>query len=204
VNKIKEMMLAQNEISQGWSMVDIEGRRDIDKRLSLYQLPLNKSDIVLDVGCNVGFMSLALSPSVQLVHGIDTDTDLLEIADYTKDLLNIENVFFYEKNIIKLESANKFDLILSLQIHMWVKKPFEEYIDKIFSLLKPGGRLLFESHDLETVDIDIDDKVKYIQLKGAKIENSKEYAEKNTFYVKKPRGAKETIRRKFFLFRKPL
>lgn len=64
----------------------------------------------------------------------------------------MSNVEFSEADFVQTELDRKFDVILSFSNHHTIDGnlgvSFDRYIEKIVNLLKPGGYLLFESHDV--------------------------------------------------------
>ncbi len=77
---------------QSCSPAFIPGSRDTDERLSAYDLKsLTAGARVLDIGCNVGFLSLGLADGAQEVIGIDNDRALIGIAERVRDYLKVSN-----------------------------------------------------------------------------------------------------------------
>jgi cyclopropane fatty-acyl-phospholipid synthase-like methyltransferase len=108
---------------------------------------LTPESTVLDLGSNVGFMSLYLAGGAREVHGVERYDYWVEIANLAAECLGIDNCFFHCMDALNFQSPYEFDLILSLSFHHWGKDVFARYVDEVFiGNLKVGGHLLFESH----------------------------------------------------------
>lgn len=103
---------------------------------------------VLDVGCNIGMISLECAKKASLVHGIDPLIPNAEVATELKDFYNVNNAEFFNQSFNDFHSSckTKYDLILALAVHNWVDCSVEEFFQKMKSLLTKNGIILFESH----------------------------------------------------------
>jgi len=162
---MKTLLKEHGQIPQGLKALGIRGRRDSDARYTMYGLDAVLTDKfdVLDIGCNVGFLSCILAQKVHKVTGIDIDPLLIRIANLAAGALEIRNCVFFQEDLKRYHPVLKSDLIVASQVHHWVKIPFGVYVDKLIDLLKDKGYLLFESHDTDNVDADIDDKIGVIK-----------------------------------------
>jgi len=60
-------------------------------------------------------------------------------------------------------------MIYSFAVHHWIGMDIKDYFRKLQLLLNPGGKVVFESQNLETVDSDFDEKVAKIEKEGFRI-----------------------------------
>lgn len=204
LEKINKLFKKHGQIPQGLKALGIEGRRDCDKRFEMYKLDsiLKKNMNVLELGSNCGFLSCLIAERVMNVTGIEMDPILVEVANEAKRVLNIPNVNFKKMKFEDYSiSSDKFDFVLSCQMHMWVKLPFVIYIGKVCSKISDGGYLLFESHDLQTIDKNIHQKLEIIMSKKMKLIHSGHWVENPGQYWIPPKNHKK-IPRNFYIFQK--
>lgn len=100
---------------------------------------LKDSDIVLDFGCGTGLISIEIAGNVQMVHGVDISTKMIEISDMKaveRNIQNIENVcstIFDERY-----KSGSFDIIFAFYIMHLLEEP-QKVLQRIYELLKPNG-----------------------------------------------------------------
>jgi SAM-dependent methyltransferase len=139
---------------QGLSRLGIAGCKPAEERLSRYALDeyLRDTDYILDIGSNNGFLSLLLGEHCGRVTGIEYNPYLVSVAEIAQRSLAVGNVDFLVGDFVEFDANQKFDAVLSLANHCTIdgnlSMGFEGYIAKVFSLLKPGGYLFFESHNV--------------------------------------------------------
>ncbi len=97
---------------------------------------------VLDIGCGSGVFSGFLSDLGFEVVGIDISDGLIKVGK--KNLAN-KNVKLIWGNFLEYNFNEKFDIIFCADIIHHLIKNIEQVVEKIDSLLKPGGKLyIFE------------------------------------------------------------
>jgi len=139
---------------QGTERLGISGIKPTEERLARYDIAeyLRATDRVLDIGSNNGFWALALAARVGHVDGVEFNPYLVAIAQLAKEYLEIHNTSFVPGDFVDFETSEKYDVVFSLANHCTIdgnlSMDFEQYIAKTFSLLKPGGILFFESHNV--------------------------------------------------------
>jgi SAM-dependent methyltransferase len=102
--------------------------------------------MVLDLGSNIGCMSLHIAEKAKEVHGVEFYPDFNKIANLIKDELKITNCFFHTKKLLDFEAPCQFDVILSLAVHGASMEGFIDLTEKIYKgMLKEDGYLVFES-----------------------------------------------------------
>ncbi len=106
-----------------------------DKILNyFYRKKINKINI-LDFGCGTGFLEQFLNPKLNNITGFDVSEKLLEIAKKKHP-----DVQYYLTDAYKLPTKKKYDLIVENAVLHHLKN-YQEIINKITPLLKPGGCL---------------------------------------------------------------
>jgi 2-polyprenyl-3-methyl-5-hydroxy-6-metoxy-1,4-benzoquinol methylase len=155
---------------QSYEPLGIIGQRSTEDRFDQYKIKnILKPDFkVLDIGCNCGFFSLYVARYVKLVHGIEPNKALIEAGEIVSDYLKVDKCKFIRKGFSGFKSEQRYDLILSLAAHKWVKMSLEIYIDKIISHLEPNGYLFIESHHLGLYDSNWKGKLQIIKSRGFK------------------------------------
>jgi SAM-dependent methyltransferase len=139
---------------QGMERLAISGVKPTEERFARYDITeyLGATDRVLDIGSNNGFWALALATRVGHVDGLEFNPYLVAIANIAKDFLGAVNASFIPGDFVDFETSEKYDVVCSLANHCTIdgnlSMDFEQYIAKVFSLLKPGGILFFESHNV--------------------------------------------------------
>jgi len=156
---------------QSFEKLQIEGQRPTTFRFYTYGLDklLQKNHQVLDIGCNCGFFALHISEYVNSVDGVEFNKELVEIADVTKEYLNINNCHFHFADFRKFVTNKKYDVIFSFAVHYWIGMSMKEYALQLSNLLNPNGFVVFESQDISTIDSDFDEKIKEFCENGFKV-----------------------------------
>jgi trans-aconitate methyltransferase len=130
----------------------LKGTRPSAYRIRKYGLEqyLGEDVNVLDIGCNSGFLDMSIATRVKTITGVEYDKTLVEIADCVKDWLHMDNCSFVNGDFNEWYKTNEtcFGLIFSFAIHHWLNIRPEEYADRLDKLLKKGGYVCIESHEL--------------------------------------------------------
>ncbi len=140
---------------QGFKELGILGKRPSEIRFEHYDLSsiLRREMNVLDLGCNVGFLSTLIARRVNKVTAVDIGETYLELGRFTAAHLGLQNLEFLKDSVPKLSLSEKFDLVLSFAVHGWSKMKFPDYLQRLKYFSKKDGLILFESHEL-TVEKD--------------------------------------------------
>ena len=162
----------EDGLYQGLDEIKITGSRSSEKRFEEYEILeyLSKDKTVLDIGSNVGFFSIYVSKFVERIFGVEINPYLVAIGNDVKDFLNIKNTNFINSSFEECHFDEKFDIIFSFANDSTIddntKFNFSEYIEKIVSLLKEDGLLIFESQAIDSViPKQLDKKVDYLEKK---------------------------------------
>lgn len=139
---------------QGSRRFSIGGGKPNEVRMQQYEIDslLNSTQSVLDIGSNMGFMSLYFAERCKRVDALEYNPYLCQIGQLAANTLSIDNVSFLCGDFFVFRPAHTYDIVLSFASHATIDKrmliSFEDYIRKIYALLNPGGYLLFESHNI--------------------------------------------------------
>jgi len=104
---------------------------------------LSPSACVLDVGCGIGRMELALSTRVARIAGIDLSAKMIEAA--RRRCAALSNVAFHQVDgrDLSLFGAQSFELVLAVDSFPYVVAAGEALVDTMFAeaarVLVPGG-----------------------------------------------------------------
>ena len=147
----------RGEFYQGHEDWNLPGQRPTLARLQAYGLEdmLPPRANVLDIGCNIGLMGLALSPAIHQYQGIDINPALIKIARLLAqgrgvNNCNYDTLSFHD--FIADQPAAQYDVVLSFAVHVWIGLPMPEYARLVAGLLRPQGLLVVESNNLATND----------------------------------------------------
>jgi cyclopropane fatty-acyl-phospholipid synthase-like methyltransferase len=177
INKIIDDERKENPVTyhkglpyQRYDRIGLEGTRwTPEKRIKDYRIDkvVKHGDVVLDIGCNTGFIiiELAHSYSAGIVHGIEPNPWLCKVAELVAKYLSVSNAKFFDCKFDEFDTHTKYDVILTLAAFYTAdgreRESSQEYFGRCFNLLKPGGSIIYES-------VSYDSKVKSIHLTKAK------------------------------------
>ena len=146
-----------NYFYQSLEKINLSGLRNTQKRidtLGLQNLVENKS--VLDIGSNIGAISLQLNQKFIRFDNVEYNITLNKIGEIISKFLNFKNINFYSQNFLEIKLEKKYELILSLANHSTYDKGIvdtELYFKKIHNLLNYKGILVIESHHPKYEDL---------------------------------------------------
>ncbi len=136
---------------QSSSELGITGLRDTSARVTAFDLARRLSGkTVLEIGCNTGFVALAVAPYVQRLVGFEVNPLLIEIANVGKEFLKTPTVDFFVSSFEEFNSDSSFDVVLSFANHHTydgnTHQSLDDYFKRCWEFTNPNGDLLFESH----------------------------------------------------------
>jgi len=190
---------ANNYMYQGWDKIFITGLRSTDSRIQEYKIEkyLNEKSTVLDIGCNTGFVSLALANKVKKIYAIDHNVHLINIGKIVSNYLGINNVDFIVGDVFNIKNNVRFDQIWSFASHDTNDKGINIglplFFDRLDQLLKDKGTIVFESHEHDIKNNKFIDEMK-------KITNN--FKLKDFRFIKKYRFGSKRIKRYFYILEK--
>ena len=132
----------------------ITGLRDTTGRVEAFGLrDLVRGRSVFEIGCNTGFLTLAIARDAERIAAFELNPYLIAMAEVGAEYLDIDNVAFSVAAFEDFASDERFDDVLSFANHHTydgnTQQPLEEYFERCHDFTKPGGRLIFESHPAE-------------------------------------------------------
>lgn len=141
---------------QGFEEIKIDGWRPSEKRFERYNIEkyLSKSKSALDIGCNCGFFTIVVSRYVKDIDGVEINPYMVDIANDTKEFLDVQNTVFVTSSFENYHTDKKYDVIFSLAndetIDGNTKFTFAEYMKKIEQYLTDDGFVMFETVSPDT------------------------------------------------------
>jgi SAM-dependent methyltransferase len=153
---------------QSSDQLGITGLRDTTGRVEAFGLrDLVRGRSVLEIGCNTGFLTLAIAPEAARVVAFELNPYLIAIAKLGAAYLHADNVAFDAVSFEEFQTTETFDDVLSFANHHTydgnTHQTLEEYFARCHALTKPGGRLIFESHPPEIEGSRFGETVKLIE-----------------------------------------
>lgn len=154
-NKLQENSLAHKAKSywkncKNWTFKDIcpdryNNQIKIAKEFYLPLLP--KDALILDLGCADGWFSFEIAPSVYHIDAIDISENLIQTAQDTQKINNINNINFQVGEVDKVIDTNKlYDSVMCMGIFTCIVKDSEvtKIIQEFSSRIKLNGILFLK------------------------------------------------------------
>jgi len=138
---------------QSYERIQLAGRRwSVEKRFEEYgfaRLVAPNKD-VLDIGSNMGFFVVEFALKCRSADGIEPNPHLIQIGKLTAEFVGVGGkVRFFDTKFEDFVADRQYDLILSLAAFFTAdgreREDAEQYFGRISDLLRPGGRLFYES-----------------------------------------------------------
>jgi len=136
---------------QGFERLGLLGKRPTERRFAAYGLGqfIDGGMDVLEMGCNDGFLSIAVAERARSVTAFDVDAAYVAIGKMVSAHLGRTNCDFRVSSVEQFHDPRTFDAVVACAVHGWVSISFQQFVAKILGFLKPGGVLLLESHELD-------------------------------------------------------
>ena len=165
-----------------------DGQKFIDK------MKLDKTKAVLEIGVGTGRLAVRVAPVCKHFTGIDISSETAKRAE--KHLKEFDNVKIICDDFLSAEFNEKFDVVYSSLTFMHIEEK-QKAVDKVFTLLKNGGRFVLstDKNQSDTIDAGFtkikvfpdkpDDMKMYIEKSGMHIEEHYETEFANVFVAVK-------------------
>ena len=111
----------------------------------LSKIPVTKNDVVLDVGCGTGVITIPLSKHCQHIHALDSGAKVLEKARARCKEEHVANITYYLGSALDLPfEENSFNHVLMYGvIHLFEnEEQVNRAVAQLVRVCKPGGRIL--------------------------------------------------------------
>ena len=138
---------------QSYERIEFDGLRwSVEKRVAEYGLGqfFKPDTAVLDIGSNFGFFVAEFALQCGLAHGVEPTPQLNAIGMATAEHLGIpDRVAFFDTPFDAFVNPIQYDTVLSLAAFFTAdgreRSSPRSYFKKIKTILKPGGRVFYES-----------------------------------------------------------
>jgi ubiquinone/menaquinone biosynthesis C-methylase UbiE len=128
-----------NKLAANWDKPGVSlGQNDsrIIEKTNKYLSPVSA---VLDYGCATGSIALEIARTVKEVHGIDTSSKMIDLAQRKAVERKVNNIHFIHSTIFEERlKKESFDAILSSST-LHLVKDIPQVFRRLYALLKPGG-----------------------------------------------------------------
>lgn len=139
--EFESFMASRAGSAGGWQKAEehiVANELTRQRRMKYIEKHLNEGASILEVGCSSGFMLLPLSESGYSCAGV-------EPSGVFSEFVKSKGLKIYDSldNLIKSRPNELFDLILHFFVLEHIAEPVE-FLKMQLSLLKPGGKIIFE------------------------------------------------------------
>lgn len=118
-------------------------RSNEEERHFLELVDLNSNVNVLEVGCGGGRWCFFLADKVNSVVGLDFSKKMIEIAEKGKARFKINNIEFFETDLLCYDSDKKFDLVYFSGVLQYLNdEDLRRTIEKAKDFLSPKGIII--------------------------------------------------------------
>lgn len=131
-----------------WDDVLESGRLDLQIALDVTGMRTGPEYTAVEIGCGIGRMTQALGEHFGRVVGLDIAPALLELAAQrnTNPAVTFQLV---DGSRLPPLNGQSVDTVFSYEVLYYLAPPtFQQYVNDIFQLLKPGGEFVFH-HNLD-------------------------------------------------------
>ena len=180
---------------QSIECIGLTGLRNTKKRIAELDLKkLTENQTVLDIGSNIGAISIELDSNFKHFDNIEYNNSLNLVGQYISKNLSKTNISFISDNFLKYDFQKKYNVILSLANHTTFDGGISDsksYFDKIGDLLHSKGILVLESHHPKYENVSKFNKIvnslkdNFSIIKSGKYHFKNFYDDGRTYYVLK-------------------
>ncbi|HJN50404.1 MAG: class I SAM-dependent methyltransferase [Pseudomonadales bacterium] len=110
---------------------------------------VNKNTSIADFGCGPGLYTTRLAENQASVTGIDFSERSVQYARNTATEMGLD-IHYVQENYLEFDTDERFDLIIMIMCDYCALSPEQRrlMIEKFYSLLKTGGRVLLDVYSL--------------------------------------------------------
>lgn len=137
--------LNSNKLQKCYEVASKRVKQFLEAEIGFVLNKINDNDIVLDLGCGFGRVSIRLLEKAKQVVGIDISSENIRLA---KEIYKNDALQFYEMDAIDLSfEDNQYDMTICVQngISAFKVNP-EQLIREALRVTKKGGTVLFSSY----------------------------------------------------------
>lgn len=142
---------------QSLGILQVFGERGTEERFDAYNLAnlIKRSDHVLDIGCNCGFMAIyAAFRTGCSADGIDINPYMIRVGQHCADYLQMsDRVKLIAQSFLDYKAERPYSVVLSFATHWTDDKNYrvrlQDHFLRIHAMMEPGGLLIFESHSAD-------------------------------------------------------
>jgi len=109
------------------------------------KIPLSKNDIILDVGCGTGLLTIPIARRCKYVYALDAGREILEKARINCQEGKVRNIVFCEGLATDLPFKNKlFDRVIMYSVMHYLEnmQQVKNCIQELIRVCKKGGDIL--------------------------------------------------------------
>ena len=109
------------------------------------KLPMTKTDVVLDVGCGTGVVTIPLARRCRFIHALDAGEKVIETARAHCRQEAVQNIAYDVGGALYLPFGDDFfDYVLMYAVIHYLKdeKQVRQCVGELVRVCKPGGRVL--------------------------------------------------------------
>lgn len=139
--EFESFMTSRSSVSDGWMDADshiLANQTTVERRMKYLQPNIEPESSILEVGCSSGFMLYPLKDQGHTCLGIEPSG---LFSEYVRN----QGIHVYPsiEELLENESESKFDIVQHFFVLEHVDEPLA-FLNTQLSLLKPGGKLIFE------------------------------------------------------------
>jgi arsenite methyltransferase len=127
-----------DKIADYYASQPVERPDAFERKIAITKARMTPQDVVLNVGCGTGTLSLRLADSGRELHGLDISSEMVRIArDKARD---VDNVTFHHGTLDTFTALgpSSVDGVMAYSL-LHLVDDRERFLKQLFSLVKPGG-----------------------------------------------------------------